>query len=113
MRNVLIRIAVSLTVAGVTMGVAHTPAHAGFVDGNKLYEVCSVTDMSSSKFTYCIGFITGVFDSSALLDRCVPDNAGIGPVRDVIKQYLLSHPEERHFAASAIVTEAVQRAFCK
>ena len=47
MRNVLIRIVTSLTVAGITMGVAHTPAYAGFADGNKLHEKCSSEEARS------------------------------------------------------------------
>ncbi|MBZ9604881.1 hypothetical protein LB462_23925 [Phyllobacterium sp. KW56] len=92
------------------MVVAHGPAYAGFYDGNKLYEECS-RKVETAK-VFCMGYITGVADT--LEDtQCFTKGIDARQVHDVVKQYLESHPEERHHRASSIVASAVQKAFCK
>ena len=101
MRNVLIRIVTSLTVAAVTMGVAQAPAHAGFADGNRLYQDCS-SEKGDVRLWLCAGFITGAVHGNEPLGGCVPHTVKLDQVRDVVHQYLQKHPEKRHIEANAL-----------
>jgi Rap1a immunity proteins len=106
-RVMLVAVALSSLVAG-------TAAHAGFRDGNKLFEDCKYTDTNSNTFPAgtCAGYIVGAVD--ALLETgafCVPDGVEAGQVIDVVKLYLAQHPEKRHLAASDLVVDALKEKF--
>ncbi len=96
--------------AVATVATAFTvPAHAGFYDGNKLYETCSAK--SGRDIGLCVGYITGVADT--LEDaKCFTAGVDSHQVYDAVKQYLERHPAERHNRASSLVKEAIQQAFC-
>jgi hypothetical protein len=45
---------------------------------------------------------------------CIPSEATLAQVRDVVIRYLQEHPEERHYAASSLSLRALVLAFpCK
>lgn len=85
-------------------------AHAGFFDGNALFERCSAK--SGSDLGICVGYISGVADTFEDT-KCLTAGVDLRQVKDVVKQYLENHPDERHHRASSIVVAAVQKAFCK
>ena len=73
------------------------------------YQNCSAK--SGSNLGLCVGYIVGVADT--LEDTtCLTKGVSSRQVYDVVKQYLESHPEERHYPASAIVSDAIKKAFC-
>ena len=81
-----------------------------FYDGNTLYENCSAK--SDRCTALCVGYITGVADT--LYDtKCFTKGVSSRQLYDAVKQYLESHPEDRHHPASSIVVDVVRKAFCK
>jgi hypothetical protein len=88
-----------------------------FESGNSLIEYCR--DTSKVGKAYCYGYIAGVADAmegDPLLGwrTCLPDGVTVGQIGDVVKAWLGSHPEDRHFVADELVDEALAEAFpCK
>jgi hypothetical protein len=95
-----------------------------FVDGNELFRVCSNShDVAQA---YCTGYVVGVTDAFMAVNGLIangrtmpstcPPKEHLAPdqVRDVVVQYLTTHPEERHLAAAADALRALLAAFpCK
>lgn len=91
----------------VGLGLIATPAHAEWMSGNELYDMCStasVVDRAS-----CLAYVMGVLDGVRGLDQPprTPVGATGGQVRDVVTKYLADHPESRTLPARKIVTSAV------
>lgn len=90
-----------------------------FKSGNDLLHDCEQPEMSSAGV--CIGYILGVLDmisteqdSSRAEERlskdgdvCLPPTIDGWKVRDVVKKYLVDHPEARNLHASRLVWMAV------
>jgi hypothetical protein len=90
-------------------------ARASFLTGNDLLEACQSTK-GSFLAGGCLGFTTGVAETMAWnkLNSCLPREATRGQVQDIAVQFLVKHPELRHYTASDLVTQALSKAFpCK
>jgi Rap1a immunity proteins len=104
----------------VVLSVPVPAALAAVTSGNRLYESCA------AKETYCIGYITAVIDALDFVktspaggtfggwEACVPQGATIGQAIDIVTNWLVAHPEKRHFSGAGIVAAALAEAFpCK
>jgi hypothetical protein len=83
---------------------------ATFESGNSLYEMC----MNQNKWFKCADYITGVADVLSMQNVnnvCLPKNAVVEQVVDVVKKYLIEHPESRHYSGMSEVMAALQTAF--
>jgi hypothetical protein len=101
----------------VVAALSISPLHAAegifsFMSGNALYEVCM------SQNLYCAGYIVGVADMVLTADSrgygsrvCVPADSTQVQMVDVVKQFLIRHPEQRHYAAAGTVQVALAEAF--
>lgn len=109
------------------------PALAENISGNDLLSICEATD-DAAKLGYCIGYVTGVIEGmkwgiasplmmsgadpeeadktgNTLLGFCIPAEATLGQMRDVILLYLRSNPAERHASARIQVQFALAGAY--
>jgi hypothetical protein len=78
----------------------------GFVTGNDLFSKCS------SNSPLCMGYIAGVSDvMSTNGDICLPDNATVQQIVDIVVKYLSDHPDRRHYSASSESGVALMQAF--
>ena len=98
-----------LIAAFALMGSIHS-AQAQ-ISGNELYEKCTTPGTQDPMaWGFCYGFINGVFDSDT--DHvCGYDGIPMQQARDIVVQYLYSHPEERHERASMLAARALSKAF--
>lgn len=93
-------------------------AHAQ-ITGNDLYERCSVKEGRDEGFYnksgYCVGFIDGVFAATIpTISFCGWNGVTSGQLKDIVLQYLYTHPAERHQLANDLVVRALKQAFpCK
>jgi hypothetical protein len=85
----------------------------GFLDGNKLYDWC-VTQYQQLPFQNfaCTDYIAGVADGLAFNDKFCP-SVGVRPVQvvDIVRQYLTSYPERRHYGAASLIADALTAKF--
>jgi Rap1a immunity proteins len=78
----------------------------GFVTGDELSSKCSINS------PMCMGYIAGVSDiMSTDGDICLPNNATIQQIVDIVAKYLSDHPERRHYSASSESGIALMQAF--
>jgi hypothetical protein len=105
-------VVVLLFVASATRAVAVETLF--FYSGNQLWDNCK----SNPPDPDCIGYVAGVADAMALNDgwvggwrACFQARTTRGQITDVVKQWLQSRPEERHYGAPALVVEALAQAF--
>ena len=89
-------------------------ARANFLSGNQLLNKCQ--DQNPFNQGDCLGFTSGVSDtmaSNALYGwtACVPLQVTRWQVMDIAVQFLVKHPESRHFSASTLVAYALHEAF--
>ena len=108
-------------VLAAAFAVSSSPALANYLTGKDLYGDCSKPQGSFSQ-GFCSGYISGVVDAiehyqvgkGAEKSVCVPKEASIGQVKEVVVRYLTQHPDERNYTASSLVWDAVRNAFpCK
>jgi|GEM_PF-2997190 len=85
---------------------------AYWISGNKLHDKCS-----TDKF-YVYGYVLGLSDGTLLgherepdLYYCLPNEIQAGQMLDVVCQYLVANPEERHHPAAFLATQALIEAF--
>ena len=89
------------------------PALAAYISGTEIYD-----KYVSSKPTdtyYCLAYITGSFDQLEDYEECecVPSNASVGQIKDVVIAYLQKFPQSRHFSAASLIRNSINYAFCK
>ena len=86
----------------------------GFYSGNDLYAKCTAPEGSLDR-VYCIGIMAGLADAFETDGTtCLPKNASVGQVMDVVVNYLRDHPDGRHFAMAREAELALNSAFpCK
>jgi hypothetical protein len=78
----------------------------GFVTGDDLFAKCS------SNSPLCMGYIAGVSDiMSTNEDICLPNDATIQHIIDIVLKYFSDHPERRHYSASSESGIALMQAF--
>jgi len=89
------------------LGWAATPAHAEWMNGNQLHDMCSAS--SPVDQALCLTYVMGVLDGTRYLDAPpgTPKGATGGQVRDVVARYLVNHPESRTLPARKIIRSAV------
>ena len=116
----------SRMIIGLVFGLlVISPAEAGYKEGNDLHRHCSQT-ASDFNTGICLGYITGAVDvlSDAKLAGVYKNGFDIGcwsvteielgQLIDIVKKYLVDHPEERHNVGTLIVLNALREAFpCK
>lgn len=102
-------------------------AHA-FDDGNELLQALTTESRRTTAMLFIKGAANGLADGYMLgvisvnkaikpsdaikgIGYCVPENASVGQVADVVQKYLNSHPENRHFPANALISFAMKDAF--
>lgn len=113
-RKLLLRRSLAgLLIAGLVV-LQPRGALADFVDGNKLYKYCS--DPSSIEHEVCYGYIESIADvmyNEPVFGYkiCISQNVAFSQLRDVVVQYMISHPERRHFGAASMVARALSQAF--
>lgn len=96
----------------VLMGTV-TAAYASFYSGNDLHELCVNNGDEAA------GYIVGVSDVLAKpivrdeleIRVCVPSQATVGQLRDLVCKHLRDMPEDRHFSAQSLVTTALLAAY--
>ena len=111
---------IAIAAVGTAALIAPRVAPAQFYDGNKLYGFCTARESEATYYQQdarCTAYIIGAVDELTLLQQahglpaCLPANATVGQLRDVVEKYLRDHPEKRAFAASAMVSVALREAF--
>lgn len=102
------RLAVAaLLIAMSVMGLVHVGAAAegeGFT-GNVLHRLCQSADVKAcedeiDEFVFLFGEAF-----------CVPEAATFQQIVDVVKLYLVNHPERRHLSGWDMIDEAVSQAW--
>lgn len=101
------------TLVVVAISCVSAPAAAGFYNGNELKRLC---DSGSS---YCSGYIMGVVDDllwrqdlvGAKKEYCIPDGTESGQIVDLVKKHLEASPEQRHWPAGILITNAMAKAY--
>ena len=115
MRN-LIRAGFAI-VAALSLPV---PAQASYIDGNMLYGHCAGS--LEAPEAYCLAYVMGVVDAMELAEgasiggfkACIPREATVEQLTDIVKEWLGAHPEKRHLAAAGLVAAALAETFsCK
>jgi Rap1a immunity proteins len=81
------------------------PAHAEFIDGNKL-----LSDMNGTHGTQmsALGYVMGVADALQGAVVCLPTNVTGGQIHDMIKNYLNNVPRDRNLSADSIVARVLK-----
>jgi len=102
-------------------------ARADFATGNTLYDKC-VAPEGSAELLYCAVYVSAISDAARGgvshdgvagpgvwgFKECSPETATARQLVDIVKRYLVTHPENRHFGASVVVAAALAEAFpCK
>jgi hypothetical protein len=88
-----------------------------YSNGNGLLSVCTDEQLPAN-FGLCIGVIQGILMGANLAGSadcpvtasshwCIPPEATVGQVRDVVVKALREHPETRHNPSSILVANAV------
>ena len=93
------------------------------VDGNLLLSWCNTninrerTGDWAMKGGTCLGYLTSIVNIQmsgvALGGRkaCIPPNADMNQIVDVLRAYMRDHPERRHLLAANVAAEAFGTAF--
>ena len=87
--------------------------------GNELHKTCQ-TDLSNSEYAvfnsgFCLGYISGAHEALGGPPlTCEPDGVNRNQIVDIVKKYLVEHPEKRHEHSVKLIMEALENAFpCK
>lgn len=109
------KIRAAMLMALLAVRATSTQATA-FVDGNILIELCTASGEWAAHS--CESYIVGVLDtyedliqSGEVRAICLPDGARSKQLSLVVSKYLKEHPENLHFRASSLVSEALFTAF--
>jgi hypothetical protein len=117
----LIRAAAVVFIASVSARAGAQEPNPGFTfeTGNDLYEKCSTAPNTLTQ-GFCLGYSAGISDAMSIkpalnpvntYSRCLSQNVTMGQIADVVEQYLQENPAKRHFAAIALIAEALANAF--
>ena len=77
-----------------------TSASDEYIDGNKLLEKMQG---STGDQMFALGYVAAYMDAAYKLVVCQPANVTIGQINDMVRNYLINTPAERHHSADAIV----------
>ena len=121
-QSVLLAIALSCLVVG-------GQTRADFYDGKMLLQDCQGGDdrqetqnfAGLSQWGTCVGYIAAVVDtmSNAFLtgrsvnsqSLCVSEHVQLSQLKDIVRRWLMDHPEKRQSAASLLVFQALKEKF--
>lgn len=99
--------------AMATLGMA-SPAFAAPepTTGNTLHGWCSNESLKLG----CLGYIMGAADGLSYANNekrayCLPASVTAGQVMDVVKRFMIEHPEERHRSAAEVVLIGLMMGF--
>lgn len=91
---------------------------AGFDEGNKLYEHC-VTAQDDFSNGVCIGYINGISLTISAIEQatktntvCITENATQRSIRDIVVNYMKTHPEKRHLYLYELIISSLKEAYC-
>jgi hypothetical protein len=108
----------TILMALLTACIGSASAGAGqFKDGNKLLEECS-SPVNSWNSAVCLGYIQGMADAVAVSASlsgkaaCIPPGVHASQVKDVVVQYLMKNPSERHYSGGHLAIAAIGEAWC-
>ncbi len=82
-------------------------------NGNKLYSYMTSSELTLR--TYAEGYAAGIADASGGIFAvmgyrfCMPISVTDVRLSDIVRLWLERHPEQRHYAASALVVQALSR----
>ena len=85
------------------------PAHAEFMDGNKLYE--RMTSGKNTDYAMTLGYIIGVADTMQEVAHCAPPNVTAGQLIDMVKLHLEQNPSQRNRTGDLIVIHVLKTAW--
>src|SRR5690349_3264159 len=109
MKNIWIALAVALLAWSIF------PASAAQMDGNGLWDNCNQPNAEFGQ-GLCFGYIAGIAQmvtfeniegSTYFWKSCPPGGVTYRQYVDVVKKFLLEHPEDRHRPASLLVLMAL------
>ena len=115
-----IALTLSILMGSVTWFAAPATAKEVFETGNSLKADCDMGDTKdASGFLvrgYCVGYIKGIADamngdSLSGFRACMPSGLIVSQVVGIVRQYMNTHPESLHFAASGLVALSFATAF--
>jgi hypothetical protein len=106
----------SMVLIVVGMAAASPAGAAAFLDGNRLHEWCQDANRN-----FATGYIAGAADHMWIMGEirgqhfiCVPEQATLGQLRDIVCNYLRDKPTDRHYSAASVAGTALQMAWpCK
>jgi hypothetical protein len=99
-----------LAFAGLLWGVCSAEAY--FIDGNELHRLCNESQLQGYNQGTCTGYVIAIVEMlGTFAGGCKLDNVKSGQLRDVIKRYLVDHPEERHQPAHFLVVYSMNQSF--
>lgn len=90
----------------LTMALFAGSAHAEFISGNRL--LSDLDSESSYGRGFATGYIIGVVDRGYNVNHCIPADATVKQVVDVVKRALVQMPQVRHYTGDAIVYGVLQ-----
>lgn len=107
--------AIATALAMMTAATAATPVHA-VMHGNDLLQGCKSIPDDPDELDGCDTYIVGVTDaleivSQRLTNICRPQSHAIQQLRDIVVNWLLEHPEERHRPAAKLIGLALAEAW--
>jgi len=93
------------------------PAHALAVTGNQLKELCNSDN--PPEILQCGYYVKGAFQSHLLIQKtedfkphfCAPENATVGQVVAIVREYMDATPEKLPESAALLVWESAIKAF--
>lgn len=114
----------TLLCGGVAAFLIAMPAHASYMDGNKLQELLAVAaraEQGKSKAVndvygaaFVIGYIAGVADTYNGVLLCRTPDVPLRQIVGIVKQRIHDHPEELRRPADSIIVKALSTAYpCK
>lgn len=79
---------------------ASTTASADFYTGNELLDRMQ----DPARAGIAMGYVAGVSDMGSGEYHCAPGDVTLGQIRDMVKQYLINNPRNRHMSAAVLVS---------
>lgn len=92
----------------LTLALLCGSARAEFIDGNKL-----LSDMNGGHGFQmsALGYVMGVADALQNVTVCMPPSVTSGQVADMVRNYLINVPRERHHSGDIIVGRVLREAW--
>jgi hypothetical protein len=108
--------------AAVTLPPQKVRAQVATINGNEIYADCSGSNTRPPTEQWllagtCLGYVTAISDALASgnsvngFKACVPNNADMNQVMNIVKNFIRDQPERRHLVAAGLVAEALGHAF--